>query len=231
MAGIKQIKTLRKPRSQNIRREVEEPQDVWLNELIETHLTGTMYPPKKGVFHPSVISNPCNRALWLAYHGRMVETPLSATLHRIFENGNYLEQRVEQWFKNMRILIGREVPVRLDIPTISGRIDFLIRHAEYGIIPVELKSINTAGFVHLTKPKVEHQMQLQIYLNLGNYDIGTVLYENKNDQRIKSFFVQRDVDQWDEILSRLFTIQTMTTVPDKCTGAVWCNCKFVPEIG
>ena len=74
------------------------------------------------------------------------------------------------------------------------------------------------------------ETQLQIYLNLGNYDIGTVLYENKNDQRIKSFFVQRDADQWDGILNRLFAIQDMTTVPNRCTGAAWCNCKVVPEI-
>jgi len=230
MAGIKQIRTPRKSRSPKKIQEVEEPQDVWLNELIEAHLTGTMYPPKKGVFHPSVISNPCDRALWLAYHGQMIETPLSATLHRIFENGTYLEQRVEQWFRNTRVLIGREIPVRLDIPPISGRIDFLIKHAEYGITPIELKSINTTGFGHLTKPKAEHQTQLQIYLNLGNYDVGTVLYENKNDQRIKSFLVQRDVNQWDRILNRLFAIQNMVAIPKNCTGAAWCNCKNVPGI-
>ena len=229
MAGIKQIKGVQKPRAVK-QVPIEEPQDTWLNELIERHLTGTMYPAKTNVFHPSAISNPCDRALWLAYHGQMVEMPLSATLHRIFENGNYLEQRVEHWFRDTRILLGREVPVRSNDPPISGRIDFLIKHSEHGVVPIELKSINTAGFGRLTKPKDEHQMQLQIYLNLGGYELGTVLYENKNDQRIKSFFVKRDVDQWDAILSRLFSIQAMSTRPSICTGANWCNCRNVPEV-
>ena len=199
MAGIKQIRgKSRKPKqAQRI-----EPQDVWLNEIIDEHLAGKMYPPKGGVFHPSVLSNPCDRYVWLCYHGKMVEQPLPANLQRIFQNGSYLEKRVEEWFRKMNILIGREISVRQEYPVISGRIDFLIRHHDYGTMPIELKSINTAGFSKLTKPKDEHQIQLQIYLNMGEYSIGTVLYENKNDQKIKSFLVKRDLEQWESILTR-----------------------------
>ena len=121
----------------------------------------------------------------------------------------------------------REIPVKFENPSISGRIDFLIRHQEHGISPIELKSINTSGFSKLSKPKDEHSLQLQMYLNMGNYDIGTVLYENKNDQKIKSFIVKRDIKQWDDLLSRCFNIQNMVEPPMKCTGPAWCNCKHV----
>ena len=220
MAGIKQIKPRSKPR-------VIVDQDDWLNETIDGYLTGVMTAPRPGVFHPSTLSNACDRFVWLCYHGHLPSSVLDANLQRIFQNGSYLERRVETWFANLGILLGREIPVKIETPIISGRIDFLIRHGEHGIVPIELKSINTVGFNKLTKPKDEHQLQLQIYLNMGNYNIGTVLYENKNDQKIKSFIVKRDEKQWSEILDRCDRIKHMEQPPLKCTGAVWCNCKRV----
>ena len=66
-----------------------------------------------------------------------------------------------------------------------------------------------------------------MYLNMGNYSRGTVLYENKNDQKIKSFIVKRSEKTWDDILQRCFNIQNMQNVPLSCTGAAWCNCRKV----
>ena len=224
MAGIKQIRKTRPVKKSSV---PMAKQDIWLNEFLDDYLAGTMYPPKAGVFHPSTLSNTCDRAVWLIYHGHMPTTPLDPTLQRIFQNGNYLEKRVEAWFTNMGILMGREIPVKYPSPVISGRIDFLVRHENFGIIPVELKSINTSGFGKLKSPKPEHQLQLQMYLNMGNYDIGTVLYENKNDQKIKSFLVERDINQWNSLLDRCYKIMNMLEAPDKCTGEFWCNCKKV----
>ena len=221
MAGIKQIKPV------EIKKRATALEDLWLHEMIDDHLTGTMFAPRGGVFHPSVISNACDRYVWLCYHGRMVDQPLPAKLQRIFQNGNYLENRVEQWLTEMNILVDREISVKQEIPPISGRIDFLVKHYTYGILPIELKSINTAGFSKLKEPKPEHQTQIQIYLNMGNYDMGTVLYENKNDQKIKTFLVKKDLIQWDEILKRCFKIQEMLIPPEKCSGATWCNCRKV----
>ena len=220
MAGVRQIAPRSRPRI-NIK------QDEWLNETIDGYLTGVMTPPRVGVFHPSTLSNTCDRFVWLNYYGYMPSSILDAKLARIFSNGNYLEKRVETWFKDLGILMGREIPVKLADPPMSGRIDFIIMHQEHGISPIELKSINTAGFSKLYAPKEEHSLQLQMYLNMGGYSVGTVLYENKNDQKIKSFIVKRDEKQWDELLERCRRIQNMTEAPLKCTGAVWCNCKNV----
>ena len=226
MAGIKQIK-----RPNKRVREVEEPQDNWLNELIDDYLQGTMHAPRAGVFYPSALGNPCDRYLWLCYHGHMVDQPLPANLQRIFQCGSSLEDRVAKWFDGLKILLYQEKPVRLEVPPISGRIDFLIRHETYGNHPVELKSINKVGFGKLKRPKPEHSLQLQMYLNMGDYPMGTVLYECKDDQRIKSFLVERDVVEWEKILARCFKIQDMIAMPEKCTGASWCACKNVSEIG
>ena len=63
---------------------------------------------------------------------------------------------------------------------------------------------------------------------MGNHPQGTVLYENKNDQKIKSYVIERDYQQWDDILSRCFRIQAMPKAPNQCTGEYWCACKNVP---
>jgi len=227
MAGIKQIKKTR-PTQQRQPVKITQEQDSWLEETLDAYLTGTMHPPRGGVFHPSILSNSCDRAVWLTYHEKMINTKLEPVLNRIFQNGSFLEKRVEVWLTNLGILMGKEVPVRLDFPPMSGRIDFIIRHETYGISPIELKSINTAGFGKLSRPKPEHELQLQIYLNLGDYSVGTVLYENKNDQKLKSFVVHQDRKLWKDILDRCFRIQRMEKAPNECTGEFWCACKNIP---
>ena len=105
--------------------------------------------------------------------------------------------------------------------------DFLIKHLEYGELPVELKSINKFGFTQLSAPKDEHNIQLQMYLNMAGYDHGTVLYECKDDQHLKAFLVERNEEVWGDILKRCFDIQEMAIMPTKCEGAWYCGCKKV----
>ena len=88
MAGIVQIK-----QDSLTKRKAKE--DTWLTELLDDYLSGVMVPPRAGVFHPSTLSNKCDRAVWLIYHGKMETTPLEAVTQRIFQNGNYLEKRVQ----------------------------------------------------------------------------------------------------------------------------------------
>ena len=225
MPGL--IKFTGAKRPNNTRIIETQPEDVWLNTVIDKHLTGIMTPSRSGVFHPSTLSNKCDRAVWLTYYGKMPKAELNPKLNRIFQNGSYLEKRVEAWFKGLGILLGQEVKVKHENPPMSGRIDFLIKHEEYGLVPIELKSINNAGFRGLKGPREDHKTQLQIYLNIGQYDIGTVFYENKDNQDIKTFLVKRDLKRWDDILTRCFNIQNMKIPPTKCTGLVWCACKKV----
>ena len=60
-----------------------------------------------------------------------------------------------------------------------------------------------------------------------NKDHGIVLYENKNDQNLKAFKVERDVSVWETLLERCFTIMGMSDLPETCTGDTWCKCKGV----
>ena len=223
MAGINQIR----PVKTKTKKKSLYDEDSWLVNQIDNHLEGVMEAPRTGVFYPSALGNPCDRYLWLCYNGKMVSQTLPPNLERIFQNGSSLEDRVDKWLEEMNILGDREVSVKQDIPPISGRIDFLINHYKYGIHPIELKSINTSACYKLKSPKPEHEIQLQIYLNIGDYNQGTVFYENKNDQKMKTFVIERDIEKWNEILNRCFKIQDMLARPTDCTGNSWCACKKV----
>ncbi len=224
MAGIKQIgvKTPVKKRSVTHKAWAK---DLWLEDTLDETLRGYMAPQRTGVFYPSALGNTCDRYLYLAYNGLLRGQPLNSNLKRIFDTGNALEERLEKYFTKMGVYIDREISVKQDYPPISGRIDFLIQHEFYGVLPIESKTINTAGYAKLRKPKEDHELQLQIYLNMGGYAMGTVLYENKNDQKIRTYLVEQSDEAWDKILTRCLAIMKMVTPPEKCTGNKWCGCK------
>ena len=226
MAGIKQIH--KKSRQIELDSLFLGTQDEWLLKTLDTHLASTQFSQRPTVFYPSSLGNPCDRFLYLAYHGLLIDKPLDSKTRRIFDNGNYLEDRMDKYFKDMGIVIERELPVKLDSPPISGRCDFILAHDTYNQIILELKSINDRGFKALKQfPKAEHELQLQIYLNLLPADWGTVLYENKNDQQLKAFLVQKNTKAFEQIIKRCNKIIEMTERPKTCRGNKWCPCKEV----
>ena len=216
MACIKQISS------------VDFKTDQWLMKQIDTHLNNTQPPQRPTVFYPSLLGNTCDRYLYIAYNGMAPEQAITAQTQRIFDNGSYLENRMDEYFTALDIVLEREKVVKLDSPPISGRVDFLLKHSTHGEIALELKSINTRGFGALMKgPKPEHVVQLQIYLNLLPMDKGIILYENKNDQQLKSFVIDKDINEWESLLDRCHKIMGMTSAPTECTGNKWCRCKGV----
>ncbi len=63
----------------------------------------------------------------------------------------------------------------------------------------------------ITEPKTDHYLQLQIYLNILNITKGIVLYENKNDQQVKCFEVNKNAEVWEQLLEKCDNIRRMTT--------------------
>ena len=226
MAGIKQIGTQRTTtKGQQV-----ENQDIWLLKALDTHLTGTQRPNRVGVFYPSVLGSSCDAHLFLAYQGLLPDETLAAVTRRIFDVGGSLEDRMDKYFSKMGILLEREKSIKFDSPPISGRCDFILSHEEEGRIVLELKSANNKTFTNLRlEPKPEHSVQLQIYLNLLEIDKGVVLYENKDNQTLKAFKLDRDYNKWNDIVNRCFKIMGMTTIPKTCKGNRWCPCRSVPR--
>tara|TARA_Y100000310_G_scaffold345435_1_gene464996 strand:- start:6076 stop:6735 length:660 start_codon:yes stop_codon:yes gene_type:complete len=216
MAGLKQIV------GERVERNV---QDKWLLKALDTYLTSSQRPARTGVFYPSSLGSPCDRFLYNSYFGLVKDQPIDANTKRIFDCGDYLGYRYEKYFEKMGILLGTEIAVKSDDPPISGRLDFLIKHEQNEVAIVELKSINKRGFIALSKPKDDHYLQTQLYLNLSNREHGIVLYECKDDQKVKAFVTKKDVKTWENIKERCEKIMSMTEQPSQCTGLSYCPCR------
>ena len=226
MAGIRQlnsqVETKTRSRTSN--------QDKWLLKMFEDNLGYQQNSSRVGVFYPSMLGNECDKYLYLAFRGKLPQQEIASTTQRIFDTGSSLEDRMTKYFEKMRILKGREISVKCDSPPISGRADFLLVHDEYKDVVLELKSINDKGFKNLySKPKPEHAIQLQIYLQLLDRPYGIVLYENKNDQKLKAFKVKRSPKEWNALVERCTMIQEAEEMPIICTGPAWCACRNYKE--
>lgn len=200
----------------------------WLTKKIDASLETPADPTKanrSGVFHASKLGSECDRELWLHYHGKLVGESIDGHLQRIFDHGHATESRYMTYFTNMGVLKAREVPARIEDPPIHGRADFLLKFPNYLII--ELKTINSDKFNQLREPKHDHLIQIQTYLNILEIEDGIVVYENKNDQRIREFKITRDKDLWQEVIDRCKRIQKMTDIPKLTENYVhppWCGC-------
>ena len=203
---------------------IQIPQDEWLLKTLDDTLSHDVSPMRSGVFYTSSLGSPCDRYLFNCFNGLVKDEPIAASTQRIFDCGDSLGLRYEEYFKKMRVLLQTEAPLKYDKPPISGRLDFLIKHELYGPTVIELKSINDKGFQSLEAPKPDHIVQLQIYLNVSGYQHGIVLYENKNTQEVKAFLMEKNVKHWEQIVDRCLNIMNMTSQPDACTGYRYCPC-------
>lgn len=76
------------------------------------------------------------------------------------------------------------------LAVISARFKGMPKQDDF--IVVDFKSMRTEDFQCLHKPKPEHITQIQIYMHLSGLNYGKFIYENKNDQSVKEFLVERD---------------------------------------
>ena len=219
MSGIKQISKSNSIEASSTRT------NIAFTSLIEEGLEGSTSPPRAGVFYPSTLGNKCDRYMYMAYHGMITGNVIAPRIRRIFDVGSVFEERFEGYLTKVRLLVDRELPIKNESPPISGRIDFIVFPDDP--VPVELKTIKQEDYKKLRGPKPEHLLQLQLYLNMGNYKHGYVLYENKNTQEWKCFKLERDETSWDAVVARCTTVMEMTEPPEKCTGNRWCDCRKV----
>jgi CRISPR/Cas system-associated exonuclease Cas4 (RecB family) len=108
-----------------------------------------------------------------------------------------------KWFAEMGILVGAEIEVNNDL--VHGRCDALISDGEQNYV-VEIKSCSQWTFQKLVKPSSSHYLQLQFYLYYININKGILLYECKDNQSIKTFYVESDrllVEKYIEELKKL----------------------------
>lgn len=213
-----------------------------------------------GKFYPSSVGR-CRRQIayqMLGYPGK--EIPGKNLL--IMENGTSFHNRMEHIFSEMDILIAPELKLVHQELRISGRSDAIVWNwlkqgevendsditlldpdnkvvyegPQSDVLIVELKSINNKNYEKLpkTKPKKEHNMQLQLYMYLTGIRQGVVYYENKDNQEQKYFYVTYDQSVVDKIVSDIqYIIQHIdnSKLPERDYAPVSFECKYCDYFG
>lgn len=118
---------------------------------------------------PSQASS-CMRANFYSRMGYQVDGTIDPRTRRIFNNGDGVHERLQNYLEKSGMLLMPEVPIIEDTHTIQGHTDGYLALAkdknggtlEVGIL--EIKSINSNGFNNLKEPKAEHKIQAMVYL-------------------------------------------------------------------
>ena len=220
---------------------------------------GDERPLAKG-WTPHSMGVACDREAVLAALGYRGEG-FSSQLFRIFEMGHDVEARWLTRFQRLGVLVSSGTTVtRSEAPILRGKIDAKVNHPfEPGhILVVEIKSINLDGFRSLPKVSLDpeenfqsllamqgkigqriHQylVQHQSYLEMDGSNEGLLLFECKDNQDYKDFYVVYEeayvMDQYAR-LNRLNGNRERRTVPAcSCVApskGIFCRHRPVEEV-
>ena len=164
-------------------------------------------------FHPSSLHKSAEY-LFKAYFEGDNGRDFEPRILRVFDNGHGVHERLQGYLEKAGVLLQAEVPVKNEEYEIVGHTDGIIEiDGVKGLL--EIKSINQTGFYGLFEPKPEHVLQLNIYMFCAGIPRGILLYECKNDQELKEFFLKQDSSILDPVLEKIKTVQTWISAGKK----------------
>ncbi len=201
-------------------------------------LTGTKRTIKG--FHPSNTTE-CPRYLVYMFRGEWLPPHNNPRLQRIFDTGHSMHKRMGDYFEKMGIVVALEKSVNTTLyhidkdgkkwpVPIEGTCDGIIDWNGHKVI--EFKSISDMGFAQrrvFGKPKPDHVRQTQIYLAALDLQIGYVIYENKNNQEILIFEVERDqvfLDKLFKKYAKIFKTFKDGKLPTRYKSPTCANCQY-----
>jgi len=130
-----------------------------------------------------------------------------ARVKRILENGNKVHERYIKLFAEMGILVAAEIDA-VSNELVHGRLDALITDRTQNYV-VEIKSCSMWTFNKLQKPSHPHFLQIQFYMYYTNIPRGFILYENKDTQNIKCFYLELDKELVENTIKDLNELKEM----------------------
>jgi hypothetical protein len=155
-------------------------------------------------FHPSSLHRPPRDLYWHYLKGD--HRAFDARTLRIFDNGHHVHDRLQGYLREAGILIQAEVPVANEEYEIRGHTDGIIEiHGIRGIL--EIKSMNARNFHSAYEPKPEHLVQVNVYMFCAGVSRACLLYECKDDQALKEFFLRQDPAILDPVLEKIRYVQ------------------------
>ena len=106
----------------------------------------------------------CNRANYYMRLQTEGDGSIDPRTQRIFDNGTYVHERLQEYLTEMEMLLLDEVPLINDELNIQGHTDGYLDIGDDEVAILEIKSINDNQFSQLRDAKEEHKRQGLIYL-------------------------------------------------------------------
>lgn len=162
---------------------------------------------RRGSFSASGLGS-CPRQQQFTYLG-LSKMPQSGQRQAVLLNGTFVHLRLQAAGLTAGWLAEAEVPIPENPLGLKGTMDGVIDEGSV----LEAKSQNSWGYKRLsgmTEAKPEHVFQVGTYLVTTGRDKGVVLYENKDNQEVKEFVVERDEALEEKIIRRAMTLQSKT---------------------
>ena len=111
-----------------------------------------------------------------------------------------------QYLSDIGILIQTEVPVENEEYEIKGHTDGIIEiNGMKGIL--EIKSMNASQFFSAYEPKPKDLIQINVYMFCTGIRRACLLYECKDNQELKEFFIKQDPNILNPILEKIRLVQ------------------------
>jgi len=155
-------------------------------------------------FHPSSLHRSPRELYWHYLKGETNKH--DARTLRIFDNGHRVHERLQGYLEHAGILLESEVTVESQEYEICGHTDGIIRiNGKEGIL--EIKSMNARNFHSAYEPKPEHLVQVNVYMYCAGIPRACLLYECKDDQHLKEFFVKQDPKIINPVLEKIRYVQ------------------------
>lgn len=174
-----------------------------------------------GYFHPSQLGR-CLREVWFArFKAPRDKAPSSDQLfrdHMIFETGTYVGVFFQNLCERAGYLRAREVRVVDHAARIIGHADGDIEVDNQKAV-LEIKTINTRGFMMLQKPHESHMRQIHAYMKPMRRELTSVVYLDKDRGAAKEFVVPFSKATYQEHVvqrvARFFRHVRQRTAPEK----------------
>lgn len=163
-----------------------------LTEAIDKYLNEKEQPEKeRSYFYVSEITK-SKKEIYNSFKAKQ-KSKVEAKVKRIFDNGDKVHERYYKYFAEMGILVAAEVDaVKNDL--IHGRLDAIITDRTKNYV-VDIKSMSQWSFQKLKdEPTYDAKMQVLFYMYYTNINHGFILYECKDNQQIKTFYLEMTED-------------------------------------
>lgn len=159
----------------------------------------------KRCFHPSSLHLGA-RELYHRYLEGDADRQFDSRILRIFDNGHDVHRRLQGYLTDAGILKQAEIPVENEEYEIRGHADGVINiNGKTGVL--EIKSMNSNQFYRTFEPKDDHLIQVNVYMFCLDIPRACLLYECKDNQDLKEFYVKLDMSILNPILKKIKFVQ------------------------